>query len=198
MGTSESVCWCVLWHETLQPSVQVSPVLALQFPFRKQKSATCRDGWTQLKEQKKTGDACDWDAQYHSFPWGSLVNIQKYTHHFFTRKTVPGRGLCLTQDHVLKDLWTGMLGSRGGGLCQSCFQPFYYYQLLPVLHSSCKKLAYLYSKPFLVPRLLSFVIHNWSWLQIALTLVDMKHTLTGSVFCTLWNLDPIPVSWRCT
>ena len=35
--SSESVCWCVLWHdhETLQPSVQVSPVLALQFPFRK-------------------------------------------------------------------------------------------------------------------------------------------------------------------
>jgi len=58
----------------------------------------------------------------------------------------------------------------------------YYYQLLSVLHSSCKKLAYLYSKPFLVSRLLSFVIHNWSWLQIALTLVDMKHTLTGLVW----------------
>ena len=149
---SELVCWCVLWHETLQPSVQVSPVLALQFPFRKQKSVTCREGWTQLEEQKKkkkkkkTGNTYDWDtvgAQYHSFPWGSLY---KYTYHIYYlyfklacaalykeghkchEETVPGRGLRLIQDHVRTcEPTAGMLGSCGGRLYQSCFHPVYCY-----------------------------------------------------------------------
>lgn len=80
-----------------------------------------------------------------------------------------------------KDLWTNYWHARFlwwtsvSKLFSACL-------LLSIPHSSCKKVACLYSKPFLVFGLLSFVIHNWSWLQIALTLVDMKHTLTGLVW----------------